>query len=683
MLRIFRNFSQSPFGPIIMGVVAIAFGMLGGGGARDALRGRFENAVVIAGSHEVTAPEFKKMFDGKATDYEKQTSQPFPLEEAVREGVDKTMLQELASQAAYQELLTRAGIAPTADVVASELKHQAQASPNSALAQLFDPMTGKFNPAMLQQLLDRNGMTMDEFQREIADDIASQQFGSAVSGGAEAPRAYAALQAALLLESRDITYFVIPAASVPPPTPPTDAQLQALIQQYRDRLMLPERRILTVVRFSAKAIAPTITVDPAQVQQQFQAKAASYARPETRSLIEIPLNDPSKAAEVAAALTKGDDPNAVAKTAGSEAIVYTDQPQSGVADVKAGAAAFAMPVGKVSGPVQGDFKTVILEVTKITPGQAADLNAAKAQITTDLQQSAAADKAIEQSQNYDDAREGGASVAAAAAKVGLQAVTVGPVSSDGKDLTGGPPNPILSQKLLKTAFALPQGGDSDVTLDAGCDQPPAQPGAAPPPQTPCKGEYFDVQVVKVIPPAPPGLDEKGVRPFLTQAYMQQTVIAALQKKAAAAQDALKSQTFDAVAASFGAHVVHQVGLQRINAQQFQQTMGQELLGAIFGTKPGQVFTVGSDAMKGMVVARVEAIRPGDPKQIATLIGVVRQRSDQAYVQGLADAVRQAAMKEIKPTIDLDLARSTMGVDAAMLARATAPAAANSARKLAQ
>ncbi len=155
------------------------------------------------------------------------------------------------------------------------------------------------------------------------------------------------------------------------PAAATDAQLTALMQQHKEQLMLPERRRLSVVRFSAKALAPTLTVDPKAVEQQFEAKKASYGKPETRSLVEIPLNDPSKATEVAAApLPRARIRNAVAKSVGVDAVSYADQPQAAIADCKAGAAAFAMKEGQVSGPVQGDFKTVVIKVTKVTPPQA-------------------------------------------------------------------------------------------------------------------------------------------------------------------------------------------------------------------------------------------------------------------------------------------------------------------------
>ena len=642
-----------------MGLLVIAFGVLGSGSVRSILSGRVADSVVDAGSHSVSQAQFEKLFERQQQDYLKQTGQPYPLEEAIKQGVDRDMLQKLSAQTAYAELLTRSGIKPSDAVVALELKRMAESGRDPGIAQLFDAVTGKFKPDALRMLLQNNGITMDQFQRELSDEIADAEFGSAIGAGFEPPRIYAAAEATLLLESRDVTYFVIPTTSIPVPPQPTDAQLTQLMQQHKDQLMLPERRKLEVLRFSAKALAPTITVDPAAVEQQFEAKKATYAKPELRSLVEIPLNDPTRAAAVQAALLKGQDPEAVAKTVGVDAITYTDQPETGVADRKAAATAFGMTADQVSGPVQGDFKTVILKVTKITPAQTPDLAAAKAQITADLQKAQAIDKVYDLSQKFEDLRNGGASFAAAAAKLGLTPVTVGPVSADGKDLVSGQVDPVLSQKVVAAGFQLPQNGDSEVQQDAD------------------KGEYFAVHVDQVTAPSLPSLDEPGVRLALSHAFQQQAIIAALQKEATEAQAAIKGgQTLDAVAAKYHATVAHQLALQQATAQQFQQTLGQAFLGAVFDQKPNQVFSVLSDQLKGVVIGRVDAIHVPDPKQIAMVVETVRQRTAEAYLNGvqgrggLQSAIRDAAMHLVKPSTDLTLARTAMGVDAAMAARLT-------------
>ncbi|MGH6972159.1 MAG: SurA N-terminal domain-containing protein, partial [Caulobacteraceae bacterium] len=117
MLRFFYNLSKSWIGPLIMGVLLVAFGILGSGWASNIFGGHIANAVVQAGSHVVTQAQFQKMFDRNEEDYQKRTGQTYPIEEAVKEGADRSMVQQLATQSAYLEMLTQSGIRPTDEVV--------------------------------------------------------------------------------------------------------------------------------------------------------------------------------------------------------------------------------------------------------------------------------------------------------------------------------------------------------------------------------------------------------------------------------------------------------------------------------------------------------------------------------------------------------------------------------------
>src|SRR5476649_2550140 len=127
MLRYFRAFAKSWFGPAIMGLLVIAFGFLGSGGIRSMFGGPISNAIVQAGSRVVTPGQFRKLFQRQEQTYQQRTGQTFPMEQALTEGADKDMLQQLAAQTAYFEMLSRSGVRPTDDVVALELRRQAEA----------------------------------------------------------------------------------------------------------------------------------------------------------------------------------------------------------------------------------------------------------------------------------------------------------------------------------------------------------------------------------------------------------------------------------------------------------------------------------------------------------------------------------------------------------------------------
>jgi peptidyl-prolyl cis-trans isomerase D len=488
-------------------------------------------------------------------------------------------------------------------------------------------------------------MTPRQAQAEITDDLAVRHFGYAAAGGLQAPLLYVALSAAQATESRDVSYFQIGIHAVPAPAEPTDAQLTAFMKAHAAQLMQPEMRQITVAKFSAKDIAPTLKIDPAQVSKEFEFRKDTLSTPEKRTVVEIPVKTAADGAAAAQRLGRGEAPAAIAKSLGVEAITYADQPASAIADRKLAQAAFALKEGAVGGPVSGDLGLAAIKVLKVTPGAAATLASATPKIEADLRQKQAADQAYQLSQKFDDARQSGAGVADAARKAGVAAITVGPVTAKGLDAQGKP-NPLLTDRILKAAFALPAGQDGQLE-DGG------------------SGEYFAVKVEKVLPPALPALADK--RPEIVQAYKIEALVTALKAKAQALiAVARKSANLDAAASQAGAKVVHEKDMQQIKSQQYQP-LGREFLENAFGLKSGEVFAAGGQG--GIYIGRIDATRPADPRRTAQIVAAVRSRASQAYADDLLSAFQAAARSRLKVTVNLALARQTLGVDPNLLAKA--------------
>src|SRR6185503_16420478 len=104
--------------------------------------------------------------------------------------------------------------------------------------------------------------------------------------------------------------------------------------------------------------------------------------------------------------------------------------------------------------------------------------------------------------------QAGDGVAAAAAKAGIPAMTIGPITVQGVQ-ADGQRNPLINEKMLKDAFEQTQGAETDLT-DAG------------------PGEYYALKVERVNPPSLPSIDSR--RQQLTAFYMQTEFIKALQAR---------------------------------------------------------------------------------------------------------------------------------------------------------
>ena len=162
-----------------------------------------------------------------------------------------------------------------------------------------------------------------------------------------------------------------------------------------------------------------------------------------------------------------------------------------------------------------------------------------------MKASTAADKANDLAQKYEEAHEKGSTLAEAAKIAGVSPAQIGPITAQGSD-PDGKPNSNATQRMLKEAFALPQGGETDAVQDT-------------------KGEYFALRVDKIIPPALPTLDK--VRARLTDYYLQQETAKRLEAKLnELAGRVKKGETLEAVAKSVGSEVTH-LPMTRSQAQQ--------------------------------------------------------------------------------------------------------------------
>lgn len=639
MLTAFRNFAKSWAAAILIGLLVVSFAVFG---INDVFRGQFSDAVVTAGSRTVSGADFKRAFDNYRRQLEQQNQgQPVTTEQAVEGGVDRGLLEDMARNEAFSEMLRRAGITPSSKLVVSELRK----NPG-----LFDPVTGRFDETIYAQRLAENGLTPAKFESYLRDEIARTHLVAAVVNGLQAPRAYAALGAAYMTEQRDLEWFLMRPIAADRPPAPTDAQLTTFMNENASRLTIPEMRILTVVRFSAAAMPPE-PVNPAEVQRRYEFRKDSLSKAETRTIVQVPAKDAAAANAIRQRLSAGEDPQAVARAMGVEAITYADKPKSAIADRAVAEAAFALSNGSVSAPIQGGLGLAVVKVTGVTPGQTVTLDQARPQIEAELRTEAAQEKVYALTEAYDKAHAGGSNLSEAAAKAGVPSVTLGPITNRGLDRQGQPVQG-LSPKLLETAFALAADGESEVVEEA-------------------KGEYFAVKVDRIQPAALPPLAE--VKAQLVPVWMSVETVKRMQARADALVARLeKNEPLSKVAASVGASVNNAVGLDRASAAQ-NQSVPRGALGRAFSVKPGESFSADGGPFE-IVVGKLTAVRPAPARQIAALVEPQREQLAVDLFRGLGESARVAARTTLKAKIDLDRARRAIGVDPETLpdAKAAAP-----------
>jgi peptidyl-prolyl cis-trans isomerase D len=651
MLATLRKYMKQAAVVVLFGLLIISFVIWGGSGMTDSLRASVSNDVVTAGHRKVTPEMFKQDFDSQLKSLGERNQRPISQQEAIDNHLDEQLLEFIATQESELEAIRKMGITPGPQLIAAELRKQPT---------FFNPVTGKFDRKAYLAALAGQNLDPKTFEGELADELTIQHFNTGAAAGIKAPRAYAAFEAVFGKETRDLSYIAIDPSKVAPVGKPTDAQLTAVMNENADKLKLPEMRQLSIVRFSAKALAPTMPVDQAEIQKQFDFRKDTEAKPETRSLIQVSTKDQASANTAAARIAKGEDPQAVAKSLGGQAIPYEDKAKTGIPDPKVATVAFSLAVGQTSGAIKGDLGWSVVKVTGIAPGKEADLTTMRPQLEAAARQQAAEQKVTEEADKYDTVHNTGADMAKAAAAAGVEVMTTDPIVAQGVDMDNKPAMGV-SPKLLEAAFKLPQGSESDIESDG-------------------HGEYFVVRVDKVIAPAVPALEK--IRPMLEKYWTDRELQTRLKAKAdEVAAQVRKGETLDAAAAAIGAKVQHETGMTREAAQAqgspLIANLGAELVGETFDGKKGDILVaIGpqpqdpkAPANPLLFVARIDNLGQGDVTQTAQLAVQGLPSVTQTLGSELNQAIMNAARATIKPKTYPDRAKQALGI--------TAPAAGKS------
>lgn len=627
MLTAFRAFAKSWVAAILIGLLVLSFAVFG---MSDILQGQISSSVVKAGDRSFSDQDFRRDYDQWRQNAEQQMGQPITPQMAAENGVIGSLLQQIATREALAEMIGRMGLRPGDSLVADQLRQ---------IPAFFDPISGRFDKALMEQRLSETNLTSDRFIALLQDEIAQQHFASGLVSGLRAPRAYGALAVMMDLEERDIGYFQVGLSSVEAPGAPTDPQLQAFMEENADQLRMPEFRVLSLVRFAPRPQDLAGEITKAELDERFAFRRDTLSQPETRTLVQIPARDQATAGRIVQRLREGEDPIAVAEDLGVEPVTYEARPRSAIADRKVAEAAFALAAGAVSNPIAGDLGLAVVKVTAITPGREPTLEDVRPMLEAEIRRDKAAEKVYERTQAYEEAHIGGATLAEAAQAAGATVITLPAVSEQGRDQEGQPVQGVTPQ-VITAGFALAEGEESDLTELS-------------------EGEYFAVRAERVIPAALPPLDE--VRPLLTQVWMQREMIRRLEDKATELAERVRGgQTLEAVATSIGARVTRSTGLSRATATPGER-LSEDALFKAFGAAPQEVFFA-RDVTLGMIVAKVEAVRPGNTTQVAQAVEDGRGQASMALFRDMAEASSLAARAKVKVRLDEGRARAVLGLD---------------------
>ena len=443
---------------VVMGVLIVSFGVWG---IADIFRGFGQSTLATIGHTEISIGQFRELYTEKLQQISRQFGRPLTPEQARSFGLDRQVLQQTIAEAALDEGAQRLGLGQSD----AETRRVILSDPN------FKGTNGAFDLARFQAAIRQFGYSE---QRYVADQrrvSLRRQIAGTISAGLEPPKGMIEALSRFQNEQRSIDCVKLEAAQAGTVEPPSPETLAGYFDEHKIQFRAPEYRKIVFVPITPEAIGKWTEVSDADARKLFEQRRDKLGTPEKREVSQIVFPNTEEAMAARNRIASGTSFDDLAKERGLKPadVDLGLVTKSEIIDPAVADTAFSLPSGEVSQPVAGKFGVALVKIGKIEPGVEVSYESVAANLKKEIATERARKSVSDLRDKMEDERGGGASVAEAAQKLGLTAVTIDAVDRSGRLPDGQPATSIpRGLDVVSQAFASDVGVDNDpIAFDGG------------------------------------------------------------------------------------------------------------------------------------------------------------------------------------------------------------------------
>ena len=452
MLETLRKSVKSLVVNIFIGLLVLSFAVWG---IADIFSGFGSQTLAKVGDTEISQEEFRNELQRQISFISNRLGRQLTQEESNQLGIPQQVLNSLVTNAALSNQARTLGLGVSDAAVANSIINDPG----------FKDASGNFSRDRFENILQNNGLSEAGYTWRQRNRMVRQQIEQAAMGGTAVPNTMVNAINRYLNQTRKVSYFILPSASVGEIAPPTDENIAKWHKEHPALYTAPEYRSIAIVELMPETVAATIEVTDADVKAYYEEnKAAFRKKEESRDLDQLAFTTAEKAQEAYDKLKGGADFMAVAKEYGfsEDAIRRPAVVLSTMIDRGVGQAAFALKKGEYSTPVKTLLGATIVRVRDIIPPEYQPFDEVKDEAKKKLSLEKSNDEILDIHDAVEDERAGGATLKEIAKKLNLKYIEIPAISQTGLDKTGGKvttlPN---SNDLLKLAFESDVGVEND------------------------------------------------------------------------------------------------------------------------------------------------------------------------------------------------------------------------------
>src|ERR1700716_3638874 len=431
MLRGMRKASSNWLGKIIMavvmGVLIISFGVWG---IADIFRGFGQSTLAKIGHTEISINEFRQLYTEKLQQISRQFGRPLTPDQARAFGLDRQLLQQTIAEAALDEEARRIGLGQSE----AETMRMIVNDPN------FKGVGGAFAPARFQATIRQFGFTEQRYvavQRRVS---LRRQIAGTISAGLEPPKVLIEALSRFQNETRSIEYVKLDPAQAGKIDQSSPETLAGYFDDHKTQFRAPEYRKISFVVVTPEDIGRWSEVSDEDAQKVVEQRRGKLGTPEQRQVSQIVFPNAEEAMAARNRIASGMSFDDLAKERGLNPsdLDLGLIAKSAIIDTPIANAAFSLPSGEVSQPVQGRFGVALVKIGKIEPGVEPSYESVASNLKKEIATERARKSVSDLRDKMEDERGGGAGVIEAAQKLGLTAVTIDAVDRSSRLPNGQP-----------------------------------------------------------------------------------------------------------------------------------------------------------------------------------------------------------------------------------------------------
>ncbi|TAI60413.1 peptidylprolyl isomerase [Bradyrhizobium sp. Leo170] len=484
---------------VVMGVLIVSFGIWG---IADIFKGFGQSTLATVGGTEISTEQFRQIYTDRLQQIGRQFGRPLTPDQARAFGFDRQVLQQTIAEAALDEEARRLRLGQSRD----ETMRAIYNDPN------FKGLNGQFEPQRFQSVIRQFGYTEQRYLAEQRRVGLRRQIAGTIGAGIEPPKTLIEALVRYQNEQRSIEYIKLDAAQAGTIDPPSPEALAAYFEDHKAQFRAPEFRKIAFVVVTPEEIGKWTEVSDEDAKKIFEQRRNQLGTPEKREVSQIVFPNVEEATAARARLTSTTSFDDLAKERNLNLsdVDLGMVAKSAILDPAVADAAFSLPSGEVSQPVQGRFGVALVKVGKIEPGTTPTYESMAGEIKKQIAAERAREKVADLHNKMEDERGGGANLVEAAQKLGLTAVTIDAVDRSGRMPNGQPvANIPTGLDVVSQAFG----------SDVGVDNEPIQ----------FRGGYVWYDVLGVTPSRERSLDE--VRAQVEAKWREDQIATRLRDKA--------------------------------------------------------------------------------------------------------------------------------------------------------